>query len=154
PPALPFGQAAPDPEPLVVRERVLQALGPYLTATTHPFGFPGRTALLRKEGLRIGLRAQRPVLPRRLCGLIRANVKRVVHNRDDCVSHSAPPPLAKPRRLSGSPDASSTCQPENYTLEITPACLASRQGRYVIKPARLPVMTGKSSANPGVPASR
>jgi len=61
--AFPLGQAAPDPEPLVIVERVLQALGPDLAAPADPFGLSGGTALLGKERLRICLCAQRPVLP-------------------------------------------------------------------------------------------
>src|SRR5438132_1677686 len=64
-PALPLGQAAPDAKPLVMLERVLQALGPHLAAPAHPFGFSGGPALFRKERLRIGLRTQCPILPGR-----------------------------------------------------------------------------------------
>src|SRR5215467_8186665 len=98
-PALALRQAAPDAEPLVVLERVLQALGPHLAAPAHALGLPGRTALLRKERFRIGLSTQCPILPVRLRGLVRADAERVVHKRDDCVSHSAPPPLATPSAL-------------------------------------------------------
>src|SRR5690348_1360545 len=96
PAAFPLRQAAPDTEALVVRERVLQALGPNLAAPADPFGLAGRPAFLRKERLRIGLGAQGPILPGRLSGLVRADAERFVHKRDDCVSHSAPPPLATP----------------------------------------------------------
>src|SRR5258708_39546661 len=96
PPALALGQPSPDTEPLIVLKCVLQALGPDLAAAANPLSLPGRPPLLRKERLRIGLGAQRPVLPGRLRGLIRADSKRVMHKRDDCVSHSAPPPLTTP----------------------------------------------------------
>src|SRR6266511_1910240 len=62
---LPLGQAAPDPEALVVPQRVLQTLGPHLAARADPLGLPGRPALLREERLRVRLRAQRPLLPLR-----------------------------------------------------------------------------------------
>src|SRR5215472_2719713 len=65
--------AAPDTEPLVVLECVLQALGPYLAAAAHPLGLPGRSSLLREERLRIRLRAQCPVLPAQFVNLIRAD---------------------------------------------------------------------------------
>src|SRR5580692_6916037 len=42
---------------------------------------------------------------------------------------------------------------ENYTLEITPACLASRQAGYVVKAIFLTLMTGKSAQKPEAPAS-
>jgi len=61
--AFSLGQAAPDPEPLIVLERVVKALGTDLTAAADPLRLPGRTALLRKERFRIRLRAQRLVLP-------------------------------------------------------------------------------------------
>src|SRR5580692_8639708 len=63
PPSFAFGQTAPDAEPLVVLQRVLQALGPDLAPPADPFRLPGGTALLWKERLRIRLRAQRLVLP-------------------------------------------------------------------------------------------
>src|SRR5262245_10974598 len=66
PPPLPLGQPAPDPEPLIVRERVVQALGPDLTGQTDPLRLPGRAALLGEERLGIRLRAQRPLLPAQL----------------------------------------------------------------------------------------
>ena len=55
--ALPFGKAAPETEPLVVLQRVLQALGPDLATPADPFGLPGGTALLGEERLRIRLGA-------------------------------------------------------------------------------------------------
>src|SRR5450756_28839 len=56
-PAFPLGQSAPDPEPLVVLQRVLQALGPYLATPADPLRLPGGAALLWEERLRICLRA-------------------------------------------------------------------------------------------------
>jgi len=79
PPALTLGQAAPDAEPLIVLKRVLKALGPHFAATAHSLGLPGRSSLFGKERLRIGLSAKRPVLPRRLSGVVRAEAKRFVH---------------------------------------------------------------------------
>jgi hypothetical protein len=63
PAALTLGQAAPDSEPLVVLERVLKALGADLATPADPLGLPGGAALLRKERLRIRLRAERTFLP-------------------------------------------------------------------------------------------
>src|SRR5271165_3003943 len=91
PAPLPLGETAPDPEALVVAERVLQALRPDLAATAYPLGLAGRAALLREEGLRIRLRAQRAILPALLRGIIRANAERIVHQRDDDVCHCTPP---------------------------------------------------------------
>src|ERR1700744_3626585 len=45
-----LGQATPDPEPFIVFERVLQALGPDLAATADLLGLPGGAALLGEEG--------------------------------------------------------------------------------------------------------
>ena len=63
PPAFPFGQTTPDAEPLVVLQRVLQALGPNIAPPADTLGLPGRAALLWEERLRICLRAQCLVLP-------------------------------------------------------------------------------------------
>jgi hypothetical protein len=63
PPAFPFGQTTPDAKPLVVLQRVLQALGPDIAPPADPLGLPGGTALLWEERLRICLCAKRPVLP-------------------------------------------------------------------------------------------
>ncbi len=67
--ALPLGQPAPDAEALVVRQRVLQALGPHLAAGADALGLAGGAALLREERLRVGLGAERPFLPVRLLGV-------------------------------------------------------------------------------------
>src|SRR5690242_7985986 len=61
--ALPFGQPAPDPEALVVGERVLQTLGADLAAPADLLRLPGRAALLREERLGVRLSAQRALLP-------------------------------------------------------------------------------------------
>src|SRR5581483_466095 len=53
-------------------------------------------------------------------------------------AHLLPPP--KPRRPAPIP-----LRYENYMVEITPACLAPRQGEYVIMATCLTVMTGKST---------
>src|SRR6266545_1649515 len=60
---LTFGQATPDPEALVVLQGVLKALTTDVATEADLLGLPGRAALLRKESLRIGLGAQRPLLP-------------------------------------------------------------------------------------------
>ena len=84
---LTFGHAAPDAEPLVMLERVLQALGPYLTAAAHSLGFPGRSSLFREERLRICLCAQRSILPAQLVNIFWADED--LRQRDDDLSHSA-----------------------------------------------------------------
>src|SRR5699024_661443 len=66
---LALGQTAPDPEALVVLEGVFEALGPHLAGDAHLLGLTGGAALLREERLRIGLRAQRALLPGQL-GLV------------------------------------------------------------------------------------
>src|SRR3954452_5896355 len=63
PAPLPLRQPTPDPEALVVGQGVLQALGLDLAPGADLLGLPGRAALLGEEGLRVGLRAQRPLLP-------------------------------------------------------------------------------------------
>src|SRR6516162_5783864 len=86
-PAFPLRHAAPDAEPLIVLQGVLQALGPDLAAPAHSLSLPGRSSLFREERLRICLRAQGPVLPAQLVDIIRANEH--VRQRDDDLSHSA-----------------------------------------------------------------
>src|SRR6478672_5951672 len=93
PAPFPFRQPAPDPEPLVVLERIFQALGANLTAAAHLLGFPSRAALLGEERLRIGLCAQRIVLPVLAPGIVLADTK--YPERDD-LSHDAPPTLPTP----------------------------------------------------------
>src|SRR5271165_1596918 len=73
PASFPLGQAAPDTESLIVTECILKALGTHLATAAYTFGFAGRAALLREEGLRIGLRAQRAILPALLPGIICAD---------------------------------------------------------------------------------
>src|SRR3954470_6438860 len=63
PAPLPLREAAPDAEALVVGQRVLQALRLDLAPGADLLGLPGRAALLGEEGLRVGLCAQRPLLP-------------------------------------------------------------------------------------------
>ena len=63
PAAFPLGQAAPDAEPLVVGEGVLQAFGADLAGEADLLGLAGGAALLGEEGLGIGLGAQRALLP-------------------------------------------------------------------------------------------
>src|SRR4029450_10605979 len=61
--ALALGQAAPDPEPLVVGQRVLEALGLDRAGLTDPLGRAGGAALLRKEAVGILIQAGRPLIP-------------------------------------------------------------------------------------------
>jgi len=63
PPPFALGKASPDTEPLVVAERVLQAFGTDVAPAADPLCLPGRPALLREESLRVGLGAQRLLLP-------------------------------------------------------------------------------------------
>src|SRR6478735_6622484 len=65
-PALTLGETAPDAEPLVVGEGVLQALGPDFAGETDLLRLAGRSALLGEEGLGIGLGAQCALLPAEL----------------------------------------------------------------------------------------
>src|SRR5581483_110253 len=73
PAPLALGQTAPDAEPLVVFERILQAFGPDLAAAADLLGLPGGAALLGEEGLRICLRAERAILPTYFRSLIHAD---------------------------------------------------------------------------------
>ena len=66
--ALPLGESAPDAEALVVRQRVLQALGTHLAARADALGLAGGAALLGEERLRVRLGAQRALLPVGLLG--------------------------------------------------------------------------------------
>src|SRR4051794_20662346 len=64
--ALPLGHAAPDPEALVVRECVVEAVSTDVAGQADPLRLPGGAALLREERLRVGLGAQRALLPSQL----------------------------------------------------------------------------------------
>src|SRR5690606_3877440 len=61
--ALALRETAPDAEPLVVLERVLQALRADLAARADLLGLARGPALLREEGLRVRLGAERALLP-------------------------------------------------------------------------------------------
>ena len=61
--ALALGEAAPDAEALVVRECVLEALGPHFARRADLLRVAGRAALLGEERLGVGLRAQGVGLP-------------------------------------------------------------------------------------------
>jgi hypothetical protein len=63
--SLSLAQSTPDAESLVVRQRVLKAFRPDLTAGADALRLTGRSPLLRKEGFRIGLCAQAAFLPLR-----------------------------------------------------------------------------------------
>src|SRR5665647_2928938 len=63
---LALGQPTPDAEPLVVRERVLQALAAHIATHADLLGLAGGAALLGEERLGIGLRAQGALLPGQL----------------------------------------------------------------------------------------
>src|SRR4029453_5609170 len=63
--ALARGQPAPDPEPLVVGQRVFEALGLDRAGLTDALGGAGRAALLREEAVGILVQAGRPLIPGR-----------------------------------------------------------------------------------------
>src|SRR3954454_13523869 len=67
--ALTLGEAAPDAEPLVVGERVLEALGLHLAPGADLLRLTGRAALLGEERLRVGLGAEGLLLPGLRVGL-------------------------------------------------------------------------------------
>jgi len=70
PTAFTLGKAAPDPKPLIVAEGVFEAFGTNVAAAAHPLRLPGRSALFREEGLRVGLGAERLLLPGQEPGLV------------------------------------------------------------------------------------
>src|SRR5450756_359960 len=61
--ALSLTQTAPDAEPLVVGQGVLEAVRPDVARATDLLGLTGRAPLLGEEGLGIRLSAQGPLLP-------------------------------------------------------------------------------------------
>ena len=61
-------QSAPDSEALVMLKCILETLISHRTSLADTLGFAGGASLLRKEGFRIGLRAQCLVLPLLLDG--------------------------------------------------------------------------------------
>src|SRR5699024_2213331 len=63
PPALSFGESPPDTEAFIMLQRILQALRSYLARLADLLRLPCRAALLGKERLRVGLRAQGTFLP-------------------------------------------------------------------------------------------
>ncbi len=63
-PTLTLGEPAPDPEPLVVSQGVLEAVTTHVAAEADLLGLARRPALLREEGLRIGLGTEPTLLPR------------------------------------------------------------------------------------------
>src|SRR3954468_15866663 len=62
---LTFRESAPNPEALVVPQRVFKAVCPHLAARADALGLARRPALLREECLRVGLRTQSAFLPLR-----------------------------------------------------------------------------------------
>src|SRR6476469_4492680 len=61
--ALPLGQPAPDAEPFVLAQRILEALAAHLATEAHPLRLTSGTTLFGKERLGIGLSAQGALLP-------------------------------------------------------------------------------------------
>src|SRR3954447_2448488 len=70
PTALALRQPAPDPEPLVMAQGVLQAVAAHGAASAHALGLSVRAALLREEGFGVGLRAERFFLPGQRLGRV------------------------------------------------------------------------------------
>src|SRR5918998_4562497 len=62
-PALTLGQAAPDPKPLVIGQRVLEAFGLDRAGLTDTLGRAGRAPLLREEAVGVLIQACRPLVP-------------------------------------------------------------------------------------------
>lgn len=65
--ALTLGETAPDSEPLIVLQCILQALRGDLARFADSLRFASRSTLLRKERFRVGLGAQRVGLPGQNC---------------------------------------------------------------------------------------
>src|SRR5512132_2318213 len=61
--ALALGQATPDPEPLVVGQRVLEAFGLDRAGLADALGRAGGAALLREEAVGVLIQAGRPLVP-------------------------------------------------------------------------------------------
>lgn len=62
--AFALAHAAPNTESLIMVDGPFQALFTHFAFGAHTLGITGRASLFREERLRIGLRAQRLVLPR------------------------------------------------------------------------------------------
>jgi hypothetical protein len=112
--ALSLGHTAPDSEPLIVLERVLQALCPDFAAAAHPLSLPCRPSLLWKKSLRIRLRAQCPVLPAQFVNVFRTDEH--LRQRDDDLRHS----------VSSLPNRSPDSRLLPMTARITPMKLHPR----------------------------
>src|SRR5690349_22358310 len=81
--ALPLGKPTPDAEPLVIGQGVLEALRTHLATDADLLGLARGAALLREERLRVGLGAERALLPRELTLLltrVRPNHHQLVHD--------------------------------------------------------------------------
>src|SRR6476620_12544634 len=81
--ALSFGQSAPDAEPLVIGQGVLEALGAHLATDADLLGLARGAALLGEERLRAGLGAERGLRPGELTLLltrVRPNHHQLVHD--------------------------------------------------------------------------
>src|SRR5699024_8843619 len=90
PPALSFGESPPDTEAFVMLQRILQALRSYLARLADLLRLPCRAALLGKERLRVGLRAQGTFLPAQI-------FVRAVRQRDHLAhAHLLLPPIDVP----------------------------------------------------------
>src|SRR5690625_1180989 len=119
PPPFPLGESPPDTEALVVLQCVLQALGSDLAGLADLLRLPRGAALLRKESLRVGLRAQCTFLPAQI-------FVRAVRQRDDLAhAHLLLPPIDVPGPFHPPGRGESH-------LEITRVTLAVRQAPCVV----------------------
>src|SRR5690606_34226769 len=90
--ALPLGEPAPDAEPFVVRQRILQAPVTHLAAHADALGLASRSALFREKSLRVGLSAQCALLPLIIGGCrIKFHSRRLIRHqtqlRTSCSPH-------------------------------------------------------------------
>src|SRR6476661_6483675 len=136
--ALSLGQSAPDAEPLVIGQGVLEALGPHLATDADLLGLARGAALLREERLRVGLGAERPLLPGELTLLltrVRPNHHQLVHDPSSTLTaplcqhlHRAAPPSG--RLGHDDPQAPSHVTPTDNNNGITCVSYPSRQASW------------------------
>src|SRR5665213_1313246 len=130
-------KTTPDTEALIVAECVFKAFGADGAGRADPLCLPSRPALLRKEGLRVGLRAQRALLPAqffldvdREAGLSNICVRSVGVKWVDLavdLNHRVPPrPLSSSKRGSATPAAPPTKNIGGITCASLPTSQAKR----------------------------
>src|SRR3954447_5505432 len=109
-------------------EGVLEAVAAHVAAAAHLLGLPGRPALLREEGLRVGLGAERLLLPRQeLLGLVIVVKQEAELRHGASSSTGACPWKGWARRRSAWPGAAAPGGGKN-TGEFTRASSLSGQG--------------------------